>query len=45
MVQTILPIFAFTLSLHALSNLIEDLGLQPKRSHHEFHVTNADAVN
>ena len=45
LVQTILPIFALTLSVHALSNLIEDLGLQPKRTHHEFHVTNADAVN
>jgi TRAP-type C4-dicarboxylate transport system permease small subunit len=45
LVQIILPIFSLTLSVHALSNLIEDLGLQPKRVHDEFHVANADAVN
>jgi len=44
-IQLILPIFSATLSLHALSNFIEDLGLQPRRTHAEFHVTNADAVN
>jgi TRAP-type C4-dicarboxylate transport system permease small subunit len=44
-VQLILPIFALTFSLHALANLIEDLGLQPARDHSEFHVANADAVN
>ena len=44
-VQLILPIFALTLSVHALANLLEDLGLQPKRTHDEFHVANADAVN
>ena len=44
-VQLILPIFSLTLSVHALANLLEDLGLQPRRVHHEFHVANADAVN
>ncbi|MDP9910717.1 TRAP-type C4-dicarboxylate transport system permease small subunit [Variovorax boronicumulans] len=44
-VQLILPIFALTLSVHALANFLEDLGLQPKRTHDEFHVANADAVN
>ena len=44
-IQLILPVFSATLSLHALSNLVEDLGLQPRRAHAEFHVTNADAVN
>ena len=44
-VQLILPIFSLTLSVHALANLLEDLGLQPKRVHREFHVVNADAVN
>jgi len=44
-IQLILPIFSATLSLHALANLVEDLGLQPRRTHTEFHVTNADAVN
>ncbi|QFZ87119.1 TRAP transporter small permease subunit [Variovorax paradoxus] len=45
LVQLILPIFSLTLSVHALANLLEDLGLQPKRTHDEFHVANADAVN
>ncbi|MGR4871267.1 TRAP transporter small permease [Variovorax sp. LARHSF232] len=44
-VQLILPIFSITLSVHALANLLEDIGLQPKRVHTEFHVVNADAVN
>ena len=44
-VQLILPIFALTLSVHALANLLEDLGLQPRRVHAEFHILNADAVN
>ena len=44
-IQLILPIFSVTLSLHALSNLIEDLDLQPKRTHAEFNIANADAVN
>ncbi|MFZ3117379.1 MAG: TRAP transporter small permease [Variovorax sp.] len=44
-IQLILPIFSVTLSVHALSNLIEDLGLQPKRSHAGFDIANADVVN
>ena len=44
-IQLILPIFSVTLSVHALSNLIEDLGLQPKRSHAGFNIANADVVN
>jgi len=44
-VQLILPIFALTLSVHALANLLEDLGLQPRRVHADFHILNADAVN
>lgn len=44
-VQMILPIFSLTLSVHALANLLEDLGLQPRRTHSEFHVVNADVVN
>ncbi|MGJ7488465.1 TRAP transporter small permease [Variovorax sp. LT2P21] len=44
-IQLILPIFSLTLSVHALSNLIEDLGLQPKRSHAGFNIANADVVN
>jgi TRAP-type C4-dicarboxylate transport system permease small subunit len=44
-IQLILPIFSVTLSVHALSNLIEDLGLQPKRSHAAFNIANADVVN
>ena len=44
-IQLILPIFSVTLSVHALSNLIEDLGLQPKRKHAGFNIANADVVN
>lgn len=31
--QTVLPLFAATLTLHALANLIEDLGWQPRRDY------------
>jgi TRAP-type C4-dicarboxylate transport system permease small subunit len=44
-IQLILPLFALTLSIHALANLVEDLGLQPRRTHPEFGIANADAVN
>jgi TRAP-type C4-dicarboxylate transport system permease small subunit len=44
-VQLVLPLFSITLTLHALANVIEDLGFQPRRTHPEFHVVNADAVN
>jgi TRAP-type C4-dicarboxylate transport system permease small subunit len=44
-IQLILPLFALTLSVHALANLVEDLGLQPRRTHPEFGISNADAVN
>ena len=44
-IQLILPLFALTLSLHALAHLAEDLGLQPRRAHPEFGVANADVVN
>jgi TRAP-type C4-dicarboxylate transport system permease small subunit len=45
LLQTILPIFALTLSVHALANLVEDLELQPKRAHPEFGVETAEVVN
>ncbi|WP_326543233.1 TRAP transporter small permease [Pseudorhodoferax sp.] len=44
LLQTILPLFAFTLSLHAAANLVEDLGWQPKRRHAGFPVSDAEAV-
>jgi TRAP-type C4-dicarboxylate transport system permease small subunit len=44
-IQLIMPLFALTLSLHALANLAEDLGLQPRRAHPEFGVASADVVN
>lgn len=43
--QSILPIFSATLSLHALANLIEDIGLQPRRAHPGLEMANAEAVN
>ena len=42
--QTILPLFAFTLSLHAAANLVEDLGWQPRRRHAGFPASDAEAV-
>jgi hypothetical protein len=44
-IQLVLPIFALTLCVHALANLLEDLGLHPRCVHAGFHVLNADAVN
>lgn len=44
-IQLVLPLFALTFSLHALANLIEDLGLQPRRDHSDAGLANADAVN
>lgn len=44
LLQTILPIFSATLSLHAIANLIEDLGLQPRREHPGLELGNAEAV-
>jgi TRAP-type C4-dicarboxylate transport system permease small subunit len=44
LLQTILPVFSFTLSLHAASNLIEDLGWQARRRHAGFPSSDAEAV-
>ena len=38
-------LFALTLTVHAIANLLEDLGLQPRRAHPEFDIANADVVN
>lgn len=43
--QLILPIFAATFSVHALANLLEDMGLAARTAHAGFDVVNADAVN
>lgn len=43
--QLIMPLFACTLSLHALANLLEDLDLAPRRTYPEFHVGSAESVN
>ncbi|KQP19151.1 TRAP transporter small permease [Pseudorhodoferax sp. Leaf265] len=44
LLQTILPLVALTLSLHAAANLVEDLGWQPKRRHAGFPSSDAEAV-
>lgn len=44
LLQTILPLFSFTLSLHAAANLIEDLGWHQRRRHAGFPVSDAEAV-
>jgi TRAP-type C4-dicarboxylate transport system permease small subunit len=44
LLQTVLPLFAFTLSLHAAANLIEDLGWHARRRHAGFPASDAEAV-
>ncbi|PJI97760.1 TRAP-type C4-dicarboxylate transport system permease small subunit [Acidovorax sp. 69] len=43
--QLILPIFSATFSVHALANLLEDMGAAERVKHAGFDVLNADAVN
>lgn len=43
--QLILPIFSATFTVHALANLLEDLGTAERVTHAGFDVVNADAVN
>ena len=43
--QLILPIFSATFSVHALANLLEDMGAAERVQHAGFDVVNADAVN
>lgn len=45
MLQLVMPLFSFTLSLHALANLLEDLELSPRRTFPEFQVGNSETVN
>lgn len=44
LLQTVLPLFAATLTLHAAANLVEDLGWQPRRRHEGFPSSDAEAV-
>ncbi|WP_349741571.1 TRAP transporter small permease [Roseateles cavernae] len=45
-VQSILPLFGLTFSLHAAANLVEDLGLRPRAEVKGFDIHNAEeAVN
>lgn len=43
--QLILPLFSATFTVHALANLLEDLGAAERVQHAGFDVVNADAVN
>jgi TRAP-type C4-dicarboxylate transport system permease small subunit len=43
--QLILPLFSATFTVHALANLLEDLGAAERVQHPGFDVVNADAVN
>ncbi len=43
--QLVLPIFGVTFSVHALANLLEELGLEDRRKHPQFDLASADAVN
>jgi TRAP-type C4-dicarboxylate transport system permease small subunit len=41
----IMPIFSVTITIHALANLIEDMGLAPRSAHAGFAFAQADGVN
>lgn len=42
----IMPIFALSMSIHGVANLLEDLGLAPRTAHRGFaSLSNADSVN
>ncbi len=43
--QLIIPIFAISMGLHALANLLEDMRLAPKRRHAAFQATNPETVS
>jgi TRAP-type C4-dicarboxylate transport system permease small subunit len=43
-VQLILPIFGLTFTLHAMANLVEDLGLRPRAAVAGFELGNAEAT-
>ena len=43
--QSIMPLFALTFTIHALANLIEDLDLHPRAAIPGFRIANPDAVN
>jgi hypothetical protein len=43
--QLVMPLFAATFSVHALANLVEELGLQPREPLPGFPKATADAVN
>lgn len=45
LLQLVLPIFGTTFSIHALANLVEELGWQPRVPLPGFPVAHADAVN
>ena len=44
-IQLILPIFSFILTVHAIANLFEELEVCPRIVHPGFDVVSADAVN
>jgi TRAP-type C4-dicarboxylate transport system permease small subunit len=41
----IMPIFAASMVVHGLANLVEDLGLSPRSAHAGFAFTQADGIN
>jgi TRAP-type C4-dicarboxylate transport system permease small subunit len=42
---SIMPIFAASMTMHGLANLVEDLGLMPRATHGCFGIASAEAVN
>ncbi len=41
----ILPIFAASMTIHGIANILEDLRIVPLREHPKFSLSNAEAVN
>jgi TRAP-type C4-dicarboxylate transport system permease small subunit len=41
----IMPLFAVSITIHGLANLVEDLGIVPRETHSAFAFANADGIN
>lgn len=44
-IYLIMPIFAVSITIHGLANLVEDLGIVPREAHAAFAFAQADGIN
>ncbi|CAN1524286.1 DctM TRAP-type C4-dicarboxylate transport system, small permease component [Rhabdaerophilaceae bacterium] len=44
-IYLIMPIFAVSITIHGLANLVEDLGIVPREKHSAFAFAKADGIN